>query len=48
MSNYLKAEIARRTGWAPLVPTLGPDRVGSSFEGSGQGRLFFHDAGVRQ
>jgi 4-hydroxy-2-oxoheptanedioate aldolase len=28
MSNYVKAEIARLTGWTPLVPTQAPDREG--------------------
>lgn len=28
MSNYVKAEIARLTGWTPLVPTEAPERSG--------------------
>ena len=28
ISNYVKAEVAKLTGWTPLVPTQAPDRTG--------------------
>ena len=27
MSNYVKAEIGRLTGWTPMVPTQAPERT---------------------
>jgi 4-hydroxy-2-oxoheptanedioate aldolase len=28
LSNYLKAEVAKLTGWTPLIPTQAPERTG--------------------
>ena len=28
MSNYVKAEAAKLTGWSPMVPTAAPDKGG--------------------
>ena len=28
MSNWVKAEVGKLTGWTPLVPTAAPERTG--------------------